>query len=179
MVTYIPLKISPKMIWPIVSLSLLIAGYFMYQTIAPTIRNNNLRLSTGSYQERLAKYSDLADEILKITGRDARILITEEVEGLSFTNMYTPAIFIRYYMMTNSVGGQYMWLTREQMADYAKQYNADYMLLLSYNDTFENCEDVFVKDHTYLIKLNRPVDASTDGCPFTKKEIVDFKDQGK
>ena len=179
MVTYIPLKVSPKMMWPFVSLSLLIAGYFMYQTIAPTIRNNNLRLSTGSYKERLAEYSDLADKILKITGKDARILITEEVEGLSFTNMYTPAIYIRYYMMTNSVGGQYMWLTREQIAGYAKQYDADYILLLSYKNTFEKCEDVFMNDHTYLIKLDKPVDSSTDGCPFTKKAVVDFKDQGK
>lgn len=177
MVTYIPLRISPKMIWPILSLSLLIAGYFMYQTIAPTILNNNFRLSTGSYRERLAKYSNLADEILNITGTDARILITEEVEGLSFTNMYIPAIYIRYYMMTNSVGGQYMWLTREQMADHAKQYDADYILLLSYKNTFENCEDVFMNGHTYLIKLDSPIDTSIEQCPFKKGAIVDFKDQ--
>jgi hypothetical protein len=161
------------------SLSLLIAGYFMYQTIAPVIQNNYIRLSTGSYRERLGKYADLAEGILKKTGNDARVMITEEVEGLSFTNMYTPAIYIRYFMMANSVGGQYMWLTRDQMLDHAMQYNADYILLLSYDNTFENCEDVFMNDHTYLIKVDRPVDITSDKCPFTKRAVVDFKKQGK
>jgi len=178
MVTFAPIQISNRTILPVILVLLFIFSYSIRQTTKPINLSNIFRISTGSYSVALQKYSAFANKILGITGNDARILIVDEVNDL-FTNMQNPAVYIRYFIMTNSVGGQYALFSKDHIIDRAIEYNADYILVLSYNDTFENCEDVFVHDHTYLIKLDRPIVNRTDECPFTEKAIVDFKNQGK
>jgi hypothetical protein len=127
----------------------------------------------------LDKYSTLAYNVLSVTGDEAKIIIADEIKGLSFTNMDAPAIYIRYFLLTNSVGGQFLGLSRDERIDRAMTSDADYLLLLSYKDTFKHCEDLFEKGHTYLIKFNGPIDQSTSECPFTKDAIVDYENQGK
>ena len=131
-------------------------------------------LSKGTYQSELAKYNQFAVSILDLTGPDSRVLIADDLASGITTNTLIPDIFVRYYMLNNSVGAQYKIAT-EDISTYADQYHTDYILLLSYADSFENCEGVFTADRDYLIDI-RDGELSSDpgSCEFSTVEIIDL-----
>jgi hypothetical protein len=82
--------------------------------MTPMSLNRRFELNTGSYSVWLPEYSAIAENALKISGGDAKILIADDdPESNRAGNMVTPAIYIRYFLMNNSVGGQYFSLPME------------------------------------------------------------------
>jgi len=120
-------------------------------------------LSDGTLQSEMTKYAKFAERVVKITDPNARILITDDFPNKTITNMLVPSIFIRYFMMNNSVGSQYTKPT-SSLYDYAKENNSDYILLLSYANSFDHCEELLTTEHDYLI------DISEDSIPLVPEE---------
>ncbi len=152
----------------------ILSCYVFVKTMTPMPLYEHFSLSTGSYSVILKKEYKIAEETLKITGADARILIADDFlkEDL-LGNMYLEAIFVRYFLMFNSVGGQYM-TTRENLYDYGLEQNADYILLLSYANTYDHCEKILVSDHNYLIKIDKSKSYDLSTCVFSNNMIFDL-----
>ena len=128
-------------------------------------------LSNGTLQSALAKYDKYAERVIDITGPDGRVLIADDLPGEKITNMMVPAIFIRYFMMYNSVGSQYQKPTNS-LYDYAKENNADFILLLSYANSFDHCENLLTTENDYLIDISEgSIDLEPDDCIFSSFDI--------
>ena len=131
-------------------------------------------ISPGTLQPTLTKYDQYAKEVINITGPNARILIADDIVDNQITNMNVPAIFIRYFMMYNSVGSQYVKPT-SSILDYAKENSANYILLLSYADSLEYCEDLLSADHDYLIDIgDGNINIEPETCQFSSFTIQDL-----
>jgi hypothetical protein len=131
-------------------------------------------LSNGTLHSVLTKYDQYAERIVGNTGPEARVLIADDIPGETITNMNVPAIFIRYFMMYNSVGSQYAKPTNN-LYDYAKENSADYVLLLSYGDSFDHCEEILTTEHDYLIDISEgSTNLDPQDCIFSSFEIYDL-----
>lgn len=174
MFSYIGINLSPTKCIVVMTVLFLLLGYFFIKTMTPMPLYEKFTLSTGSYNVVLKKESRIAEETLRISGDSSRILIADDFSNNNLlSNMYIDAIFVRYFLMFNSVGGQYI-MTTEKIYEYSLSQNADYVLLLSYANTFEHCEKIFIEDHNYLIKTDRHISYSVDECIFSKNVILDL-----
>lgn len=135
-------------------------------TITGIIDQLPFELSSGSYRDyQLAYYHQIASQILDQTGPDAKILIADDLSDRpNISNMDVPAIFFRYYLMNNSVGGQFQWEASSKILEYATKHSADYILLLSYDDKSFNCGDDIKTGSNYLVELPDIISTNFDIC---------------
>jgi hypothetical protein len=152
-----------------------IISIFVFLNIMwPMPLNEKFTLSDGTYQSEMTKYYRYAEKILDRTGAQARVLIADDLTNNKTTNTLIPSIFLRYFMMDNSVGAQYQEET-SKLFEYAAQNQADYILLLSYSNAFDACGQLFASGHDYLIDLQRGSPNQTTGaCPFSSSVIQDL-----
>lgn len=131
-------------------------------------------ISNGTLRSAMTKYDQYAELVVNLTGQDARILIVDDLSGEMITNMNVPAIFIRYFMMYNSVGSQYQKQTNN-FYDYAKENYADYALLLSYDTSLDHCEELLTVGKDYLINIRaESINSDPDECIFSSFDIYDL-----
>jgi hypothetical protein len=149
--------------------------FVFFNLMWPMPLSKSFKLTDGRYQTELEKYYQYANQVLEITGEDGNVLIADDLEDQTVTNMLNPAIYIRYFMMNNSVGAQYQGLPQNMLIQYAQENDADYILLLSYADSFVGCERLLKPDHDYLINLHEgTVNPDLDKCVFTSFQITDL-----
>jgi hypothetical protein len=60
-------------------------------------------------------------------------------------------IILRYYISNNSVGQQYRFPVQDWYP-YMKEVNPDYILVYTYDNYWEGCNNILEEGHTYLIK---------------------------
>lgn len=131
-------------------------------------------LSPGAYKDTdLKEQFEVSNKVLQITGSDARILIVQEntVESL-LTNMAEPGIYYRYYLMNNSVGGQFNTLKYADLKDYAVKNGAEYMLLLSYDGMFSGCDSELIRYQEYLIEVSSLGTQNGRVCPVSTEAMI-------
>ncbi len=174
MLSYMQIEFSPIKSLVLMALCIIVSTYTFVKTMTPMPLYEPFALSTGSYNVVLKKEAKIAEKTLLISGDDARILIADDLTtGNIVSNMYMDAMFVRYLLMFNSVGGQYV-IPVESLQEYALKHNADYILLLSYADTLSHCEEVFDTGHNYLISVNKDKFPDLDGCAFSGDQVVDL-----
>lgn len=178
MFVYFPIDLSQKKSVLFVPITLL--GLFFsvkqFSSYIPVIQN--FKLTNGAYSDSswLKDYSAFADNVLQITGDKAKILIADEDgESGSVTNMLLPDIYIRYFLMNNSVGGQYRWIPKDELYTFAINQDADYILLLSYTDSFEICGDIFDDQTNYLLEVEEKYVPDSKVCPYLESNIITLK----
>ena len=143
--------------------------------VAPV--NQDFSFVGGSYADILLYHSTVAEKVLTIVEEDSRILIADDfLESNRAMNQNQTSIFIRYYLMNNSVGGQYR-TTLNQIIPLAKRYRADYLLLISYENSFPNCETLLEGGKDYLIKLDDDLTQREEICTFSETQIYELSDQ--
>lgn len=172
LVSFISVETPTRLARPFTVILCLITVLLFQRTFTSIPRAALYHPVVGSYSALLKNHTDLVEKVLNISGKKARILIADDVAGL-FSNMYTPAIYIRYYLMANSVGGHYHSLEASDLIRFVQEYDADYLLLLSYNDTLDNCEKVFSTERNYLVRLKDGFNQDPLKCPFKKKSVFD------
>ena len=150
---------------------------FISFSVLNSIKNQSLifqrgiNIVQGSYSSPLEEFSNLAERILSITGNDSRIIIADDTQGGAvMQNMNTPAIYIRYFLMYNSVGGQYL-IPTGKFLQFAQRKSANYLLLLSYENSFSECANLFDEGHNYLIELDNDMTIIDDACLFSEEDI--------
>jgi len=144
-------------------------NYKIYRT-APV--NHDVTLVGGSLVDGMPYHASVAEKALSIAGDDSRILIADDRLNVDLVdNLNQTAIFIRYFLMNNSVGGQYR-STVDGFLQVAEEYEADYILLLSYDNIFGGCENLLERGKDYLIALDNDYIAIEENvCPFTENDI--------
>jgi len=150
---------------------------FISFSVLNNIKNQSLifqsgvKFVQGSYSSPLGEYSDLADKVLAITGNNARIIIADDTYGgLQIQNMNAPTIYIRYFLMYNSVGGQYL-MPVDDFLQFAQEKLVNYILLLSYEHSFRECDILFDEGHNYLIKFDSNMEIVEGACIFSENII--------
>jgi hypothetical protein len=152
----------------------IVAFHVFLNTAWPMPLAEKFNLSNGTLQSALTKYDHYAEKVLEITGPDARILIADDLADGTTTNMLVPALFIRYFMIYNSVGSQYLEPS-SRLYDYAFKNNSDFILLLSYADSFDHCDNLLMPDHDYLIDISAGKDRlESNICDIPPSDIYDF-----
>ncbi|MBN1667558.1 MAG: hypothetical protein JW862_10735 [Anaerolineales bacterium] len=152
---------------------LLVASYVFLNTFWSLPLAERFVLTDGSYASVMGKYQQYAADVVARAGLQARILIADDMPEGAVNNMTVPAIFIRYYMPSNSVGAQYQALPVEQLLDYARTSDADAILLLSYAGTLPGCDPLFTLEHDYLIQLGE-AEPGAGACPFVSLPVLDL-----
>ena len=148
--------------------------YVFLNIMWPMPLKEKFSLSNGTLQSAMTKYDKYAERVVNITGPDARILIADDLPDETITNMKVPSIFIRYFMMNNSVGSQYLKAT-SSLYDYAKENNADNILLLSYANSFDHCEDLLIMENDYLIDISEGrINLEPEDCIFSSFDIYNL-----
>lgn len=178
MFSYFTIEVSPKMSVLFVVAILCGLAFSMKQFSPFFLQIQNFRLTNGAYRDsgKIKDYYTFAENVLRITGEKAKILIADEdSESGSVTNMLLPEIYIRYYLMNNSVGGQYRWIPQDELYTFAINQGADYILLLSYPGTFENCGDIFDDQTNYLIKVEDKFRPELKVCPYLESNLIILK----
>lgn len=132
-------------------------------------------LSQLTYRDSIWDYSGLADKALKITGEDARIIIANDYpENYDrLRNQDVPDIYVRYFLMYNSVGGQYR-TTRSGFVKKIASSKPDYILLLSYENSYKDCSQLLTEGHDYLIEIDYETFGKAEGCVFSDYPIIDL-----
>lgn len=157
-----------------ISVFSIIVGFVFLNVMWPMPIVERFKLSKGAYESELSKYSRYADDVIEQTGKDARILIVDDSAGKWLSNRNLPALFIRYYMMYNSVGGLYSISVRN-LVNLSKTSSVDYILLLSYANSFEGCDQFLFADRDYLIEIgNDDFATGPDECIFEYFEVIDL-----
>jgi len=167
----LPQKIS----YSLTSVFLLVISYFFVKTMTPMPLHEGFQLSTGSYNVFMPEYSLTAEDVLGISGGNARILIADDYDNKLISNMFPPAIYVRYFLMYNSVGGQYVSLHAKDLQKYALGYNADYILLLDYDSSLDYCDDTLVAGQSYLIKIDKNGIKKEEECAFSEESVIKLK----
>lgn len=148
-------------------------NYKIYRT-APV--NNDVGFVGGSLTKALPYPASLADKVLSIVEENSRILIADDKQKANLVdNLNQTSIWTRYYLMNNSVGGQYR-TTIDNLIPFAEKYEADYILLISYENIFPNCENILEGGQDYLIALDDELTIGENKCPFSRNTIYDLKD---
>ena len=148
--------------------------YVSLNILWPMPLKEKFSISNGTLRSAMTKYDQYAELVVNLTGQDARILIVDDLSGEMITNMNVPAIFIRYFMMYNSVGSQYQKQTNN-FYDYAKENYADYVLLLSYDTSLDHCEELLTVGKDYLINIRaESINSDPDECIFSSFDIYDL-----
>ncbi|MCJ7658757.1 MAG: hypothetical protein MUO67_06370 [Anaerolineales bacterium] len=148
--------------------------YVSLNILWPMPLKEKFSISNGTLRSAMTKYDQYAELVVNLTGQDARILIVDDLSGEMITNMNVPAIFIRYFMMYNSVGSQYQKQTNN-FYDYAKENYADYALLLSYDTSLDHCEELLTVGKDYLINIRaESINSDPDECIFSSFDIYDL-----
>ena len=131
-------------------------------------------LSPGAYKETdLKEQFEVSNKVLQITGSDARVLIVQENTAESLlTNMAEPGIYYRYYLMNNSVGGQFNTLKYANLKDHAVKNGAEYVLLLSYDGIFSGCDAELIRYQEYLIEVSSLVTQNGRVCPISTEAMI-------
>jgi hypothetical protein len=75
--------------------------------------------------------------------------------------------------MYNSVGGQYR-TTIDNIFAYAEIYNAEYILLLTYDNSIEICNHLFTEGRDYLLQLPQKITLQVDLCIFDENLVYDL-----
>lgn len=149
-------------------------NYKIYR-VAPV--NHDVKFVGGSFTDAMPYHSSISDKVLKIAEEDARILIADDkLKANLVDNLNQTAIFIRYYLMNNSIGGQYR-TTIDEIIPFAEQNEADYILLLSYENSFPNCEHLLEGGKDYLIALDNPITIAENICPFSQNTIYGLTEE--
>ena len=156
-----PKKISYMVIGCLSILSLL----FLIRTVSRMPLYQSFKISPGSYDFVMKEYSTFAKKVLDITGVNSKILIADDNHETGMAdNRNSPAIYIRYYMMDNSAGGQYVDVPMPTLYSYALENHADYILLLSYDQTLESCGAGLKLAGNYIFKLNQKTSCTGADC---------------
>jgi hypothetical protein len=158
--------------------SIIIFGIVLFHVFLniawPMPLKEKFSLSNGTLKSVMTKYDKYAERVIDITGPDARILIADDIPGEKITNMLVPAIFIQYFMMYNSVGSQYQNKT-SSLFDYAEEINADYVLLLSYANSFDHCEQLLILENDYLVNISEGrINLEPEDCVFSSFDIYNL-----
>lgn len=147
-------------------------NYKIYRT-APV--NNDVFFVKGSLTQAMPYPSSLAQKVISIVDEDSKILIADDkLKSKLVDNLNQTSIWTRYYLMNNSVGGQYR-TSIDGLIPIAEKYNADYILLISYENIYPNCEGLLVGGKDYLIALDKELTIANSVCPFSKNTIYDLK----
>ena len=145
-------------------ISLLMITVYTANTIA---RQLPITVSSGVYSEtKLSAYYQKSKMALAIAGEQAKILIADEAQNApTLTNSSIPGIYYRYYLMNNSVGGQYSGLKNEDLINFGAEQGAEYLLLISYDNFFDQCGLNLDKEVDYLIKMPELHRENSIVCP--------------
>lgn len=143
----------------------IVAGFTFLDTFWPMPLVEQFEFSGGRYESAMQKYQAYAQDVLDRVDPDAKILIADDTPQETVNNMTVPAIFIRYYMMYNSIGAQYQGMPAEELYGYGREHQADYVLLLSYAGSLPGCETVFMPEHDYLVQISDG-EPPAGSCPF-------------
>jgi hypothetical protein len=172
MFTNIIIKIPRQINTALIIILFILSGYFFKLTMTPVPLIEKFTLSTGSYSVALSQFSSLAENTLEITGGDSRILIADDFSH-AISNKEYEGIVVRYFLMFNSVGGQYR-TKAEYLFNLVEKYHPDYILLLTYDNTYDHCENILTEGHNYLIKVDQVYNPDEMKCVFSKDGIVDL-----
>ncbi|NLB11368.1 hypothetical protein GX831_02850, partial [bacterium] len=140
----------------------------------PLLREFSLK--PGAYQDSaLLKNSYvLAQNVIDITGENAKILITDDLvwggNRNIISNTNEPAIYVRYYLLNQSVGAQYN-LDESMLFSYALESDADYILMLNNDFLFDDCEGIFKTSGNFLLKLDN-IDSEFANCNLLKNNVI-------
>lgn len=174
--TVIFVKKLPKLLHYTLYVLLSIVTIFIFnKLITPPIKIWNLREKT--YEAFFSEYSSLAKKVIAITGDRSRIIIADDYPPNynRIRNQDPPALYIRYFLMYNSVGGQYR-TTMSGFSELVTAKQAEYILLLSYDNSFKNCEQLLTEGHDYLIEIDYETFGKAEGCVFSDYPIIDLTD---
>lgn len=157
-------------------LTFVVVFLFNHKLIKVAPKNVDFDFVTGSFISTMSKQYKLARKTMSIAEEDARILITDDYfpENIAM-NQNQAAIFVRYFLMENSVGGQYR-TTVDHLIPYAEQFQADYILLLTYDNSFANCENLMEEGKDYLISLDKEIVPEENVCIFSDNSIYELSE---
>lgn len=156
----------------IIALVLINSTLFIKMYSSYPIFDSPIGFVEGSYESALPKYYNLAQQVISHTGEDAKILIADDNLSTNRTgNMHPPAIYIRYFLMYNSVGGQYN-TTINNLLPYATKKKAEYILLLTYDRSLPQCDSIFEENSNYIIVLDNNILQYDNICPFSDEDII-------
>lgn len=157
-------------------LTFVVVFLFNHKLIKVAPKGIDFQFVTGSFISTMSKQYKLAQKALSIVEEDARILITDDYFQANIAmNQNQAAIFVRYFLMENSVGGQYR-TTLEHLIPYAEQFQADYILLLTYDNSFANCENLMEAGKDYLISLGKEIVPEDNVCLFSDNTIYELSE---
>lgn len=173
--SYINLEFKKKhirwMLNAVAGISLLMITVYTANTIA---RQLPITISSGVYSEtKLSDYYQKSKMALAVAGEQAAILIADEAQnGATLTNSSIPGIYYRYYLMNNSVGGQYSGLKNEDLINFGAEQGAEYLLLISYDNFFDQCGLNLDKEVDYLIKMPELHRENSIVCPINRASVI-------
>jgi hypothetical protein len=126
---------------------------------------------SGNYRESqlLGDHYLFGSRILEIIPSESSIMIVGEEYEDFLGNINKPVLYIRYYLAMNSVGGQYR-VPKEDWFGHMEKFHPDYILVLEYNDYWEECNHLLLVDENYLIKTDEIKDYEV-GCFFESKDV--------
>jgi len=171
---FVNIHLSKKTIKYFLLAILVAVNIFVFAKLSiPWPRISNLTQLT--YRDSIWDYAGLADKVLEISGDDARIIIANDYpENFnSIRNQDVPDIYVRYFLMYNSVGGQYR-ITMSEFVEKIASSKPDYILLLSYENSYKDCSQLLTEGHDYLIEIDYETFGKTKGCVFSDYPIIDL-----
>jgi hypothetical protein len=156
------------------SIFALLTIFVFLNILIPVPLFEKFSLSDGTFETELAKYHKFAENAVEIAGEESRILIVDNLSDERITNMIVPDIFIRYFMIDNNVGAQYN-LPVSDLVNLISRTRADFILLLSYKISLEDCGQFFDPGRDYLVDIRSSDFATQSGkCPFTPADVIDL-----
>lgn len=130
----------------------LIMTVFIGKVAIDTHVDLNFTPTTGRYKDFIwhQGISSISEKVYKLVADDDKIMIVDQ-EGDLIGNMDISDIILRYYISNNSVGQQYRFPVQDWYP-YMKEVNPDYILVYTYDNYWEGCNNILEEGHTYLIK---------------------------
>lgn len=146
------------------------------KVMIPMPLHREFSLKPGTYQSssQVESSYQLAQKVTSIVGDEAKILITDDLFWGSsrkiISNTNEPAIYIRYYLLNQSVGGQYN-LNESMLFSYAIENDADYILVLNNDFLFYDCGDVYEMGANFLLDMDS-VNSESPSCSLLGNNVI-------
>jgi len=131
-------------------------------------------LGPSSYRGYLQKYESIANTVVETAGGDARVVIADDRgQSKTFDDNVIESIFIRYYLINNSVGGGFT-MPMHELLDFADEQKANHVLLISYANTIDGCGEILKENHNYLIQTADCAKTEQQRCQVAGCSILDL-----
>lgn len=115
---------------------------------------------------------EISNKISEYIEKDSTIMFVSKTFYDQIGNVFPPSLYIRYFFLEESLGGQYS-VPAQYWFGYLEKFNPEYVFVSDYSNFWPTCNSYLEEGGHYLIKIDEDIPANSLGeCFFDSEDLT-------